>query len=162
MSGPVPLRFVCDEQVVQTAAPVTAVAADVLREAAGCTAVRVSCDADVCGACSVLVDGRPVASCSLLAAQLDGTRVETVAAPVAAADGLDDVQRAFAAAEAFQCGFCAPGVVVGARALLAGADQLDEEALRFWLRGHLCRCTGSASLLAVLRGLARSRGRWTG
>ncbi|MFH1533001.1 MAG: (2Fe-2S)-binding protein [Pseudomonadota bacterium] len=106
----------------------------------GATDVKEGCGEGECGACTVLLDGRPVASCLVLAAQADGAEITTVSA--LSAEGLDPVQQAMLDAGAVQCGFCTPGVVLTARALLDENPSANREEIRRALAGNLCRCTG--------------------
>jgi carbon-monoxide dehydrogenase small subunit len=101
-----------------------------------------------CGACTVLVDGEPVCSCLVLVGQVSGTKVVT--SEGLAASGLHPVQEAFVQAHASQCGFCTPGMIVSAAALLARNPRPDEEAVTLALAGNLCRCTGYASIFSAL------------
>jgi len=128
--------------------------ADVLRERLGLTGVKVSCDAQVCGACTVLVDGLPVSGCTFLAADADGRRVRTVEG--LAVDGvLSPLQQAFIDHAAFQCGFCTPGMLMAATALLEDMPDPSREEVIEGLEGNLCRCTGYAPIIdAVLAAAA--------
>lgn len=115
---------------------------DFLRDDAGYTGVHVGCEHGVCGACTVVVDGRAVRSCLMLAVQADGTDI-TTAEGLAAADGtLHPVQAAMRDEHALQCGFCTPGVVMTMAALTDGPDKASETELLKALSGHICRCTG--------------------
>ena len=144
-----------------------AVAADVedrmllvhyLRETAGLTATNVGCDTTSCGACTVLLDGESVKSCTVLAAQADGRQVTTVEG-LAGRDGeLHPVQRAFRAEHGLQCGFCTPGMVMAAVSLLRENPHPTEAEVRAGLEGNLCRCTGYHNIVrAVLAAGAASR-----
>ena len=113
-----------------------------IREVAGLTATNVGCDTSSCGACTVLLDGQSVKSCTVLAAQADGREVTTVEG-LAGLDGeLHPVQRAFRAEHGLQCGFCTPGMVMAAVSLLAENPAPTEDEVRLGLEGNLCRCTG--------------------
>ena len=121
-----------------------------LRDVAGLTATNVGCDTTSCGACTVLLDGRSVKSCTVLAAQADGRDVVTV-------EGLDDgsgamhpVQRAFQAEHGLQCGFCTPGMVMAAVSLLDENPAPTEEEVRSALEGNLCRCTGYHNIVRAV------------
>ncbi len=123
---------------------------DVLRERLGLTGAKRSCDSQVCGACTVLLDGRPVSSCTLLAWEARGRDVQTIEG--LARDGrLHPVQEAFLEASAFQCGFCTPGMILSIAALLAEHPDASADAARAWLRGNICRCTGYVSILEAVR-----------
>jgi aerobic carbon-monoxide dehydrogenase small subunit len=122
-----------------------------LRETLGLTGTNIGCDTSSCGACTVLVDGVSVKSCTVLAAQADGTQVTTIEG-VGGPDGaLNPLQQAFREHHALQCGYCTPGMVMAATSLLAEADHLDDAAVRIGLEGNLCRCTGYQNIVdAVL------------
>lgn len=127
---------------------------DVLRHRFGLTGSKRSCDVEVCGACTVLVDGLPVSSCTTLAADADGREVLTIEG--LAKDGtLDRVQRAFVEHGAMQCGFCTPGMVMAVKALLALDPHPSEETIRHFLRGNLCRCTGYVKIIEAVKELAK-------
>jgi carbon-monoxide dehydrogenase small subunit len=123
----------------------------VLREDVGLTGTKEGCDDSECGACMVLIDGAPVNACSYLAVQVDGREVTTVEG-VARGGSLNDLQRIFLEEGAAQCGFCTPGVIISAEALLAANAQPTEDDVRMALSGNLCRCTGYQKIIrAVLR-----------
>jgi carbon-monoxide dehydrogenase small subunit len=126
---------------------------DVLRERFALTGAKRSCDVEVCGACTVLVDGLPASSCTTLAADVDGREVLTIEG--LARDGhLDRVQRAFIEHGALQCGFCTPGMVLAVKALLALDPHPTEATIRHFLRGNLCRCTGYVKIIEAVKDLA--------
>ncbi|GHF39361.1 carbon-monoxide dehydrogenase small subunit [Amycolatopsis bartoniae] len=113
-----------------------------LRENAGLTGTNIGCDTTSCGACTVLLDGESVKSCTVLAAQADGHRVTTVEG-LAPGDGeLHPVQRAFREQHGLQCGFCTPGMIMASVSLLAENPKPTREQVREGLEGNLCRCTG--------------------
>jgi len=130
----------------------------VLRDDLGRTGTKEGCDDSECGACMVLVDGRPVNSCSFLALQAAGRRVTTVEG-LAGPDGeLHPLQRAFLEGGGIQCGFCTPGMLISAAALLAEDPDPSEDAIRDGLAGNLCRCTGYQPIIrAVQRAAAELR-----
>jgi aerobic-type carbon monoxide dehydrogenase small subunit (CoxS/CutS family) len=116
--------------------------ADLLRDDLGLTGTHLGCEHGVCGACTVLLDGEPIRSCLALAAQVDGHDVTTIEGVAGPEGGLSPVQEAFCRTHALQCGFCTPGMVLAAEALLAanpypGRAEIDEA-----LGGNICRCTG--------------------
>ena len=130
----------------------------VLRDVAGLTATNVGCDTTSCGACTVLLDGRSVKSCTVLAAQADGHQVTTLEG--LASDGqMHPVQQAFHAEHGLQCGFCTPGMVMAAVSLLAENPHPTEQQVRTGLEGNLCRCTGYHNIVrAVLAAAGGSEG----
>ena len=115
--------------------------ADVLRQRLGLTGLKVSCDVQVCGACTVLVDGLAVSSCTYLAVDADERQVATVEG-LATGDELSPLQQAFIDHAAFQCGFCTPGMLMTATALLADNPAPTRDEVIEALEGNLCRCTG--------------------
>jgi carbon-monoxide dehydrogenase small subunit len=127
-----------------------------LRDVAGLTATNVGCDTSSCGACTVLLDGRSVKSCTVLAAQADGCEVTTVEGLASEPGDMHPVQRAFHAEHALQCGFCTPGMVMAAVSLLAENPRPTEEEVRSGLEGNLCRCTGYHNIVRAV--LAASEG----
>ena len=138
--------------------PVRLTAAELLRDRLGLTGTKVSCEMQVCGACTVLVDGGPVSSCTTLACDLDGAEVLTVEGLARGRD-LHPVQEAFMSANALQCGFCTPGFIMMAVALLDAYPDCDRDEVREWMDGNLCRCTGYAPIeTAVTVAAARMRG----
>jgi aerobic-type carbon monoxide dehydrogenase small subunit (CoxS/CutS family) len=128
----------------------------VLREEIGLTGAKEGCDDSECGACMVLVDGRPLNSCSYLAIQAVGHEVRTVEG-LAESGRLAALQEAFLEEGGVQCGFCTPGMIISATALLARTPDPDEDQIREGLAGNLCRCTGYQKIfLAVRRAAAAS------
>ena len=125
--------------------PVRLTVAELLRDRLGLTGTKVSCEMQVCGACTVLVDGNPVSSCATLACDLDGTDVLTVEG-LAQGRELHPVQGAFMEANALQCGYCTPGFIMMAVALLDAYPNADRDDVREWMDGNLCRCTGYAPI----------------
>ena len=114
---------------------------EVLREELGLTGAKEGCNNGNCGACNVIMDGRLVNSCLVLAAELDGHSIVTIEG-IAAAGRLDPLQQSFLECAALQCGICTPGFIVAARALLDQNPHPTEHEVRHWLAGNLCRCTG--------------------
>jgi carbon-monoxide dehydrogenase small subunit len=127
---------------------------DVLRERLGLTGAKRSCDTEVCGACTVLLDGLPVSSCTLLAWEARDRRVETIEG-LARDDRLHPVQQAFLEESALQCGFCTPGMIMTVKALLDEDPDASPATVKAWLRGNVCRCTGYVSILNAVRSAQR-------
>ena len=133
----------------------TALLVDVLRQHLGLTGTHVGCDAAQCGACTVLLDGRPVKSCSILALQAQGRAVTTVEG-LASADTLHPLQEAFSACHGLQCGFCTPGMLMAASGLLARQPHPTEEDIVRALEGNLCRCTGYVNIVKAVQQAAHT------
>jgi carbon-monoxide dehydrogenase small subunit len=114
---------------------------DALRDELGLTGSKEGCGSGDCGACSVLVDGRLVCSCLVLAAEAEGRRINTIEG-LAQGTELHPLQQKFLEHAALQCGFCTPGLLIAAKALLDANPDPTEEETRYWLAGNLCRCTG--------------------
>lgn len=129
--------------------PASALLLDVLRDRLELKGAKRSCDMQVCGACTVLVDGLAVSACTYLAVEVDGRDVRTVEG-LAAGDDLDPVQQAFIDHAAVQCGFCTSGMLMTAKALLADEPTADAERVGHYLRGSLCRCTGYRKILDAI------------
>jgi carbon-monoxide dehydrogenase small subunit len=126
-----------------------------LRDHLGLTGTHVGCDTSQCGACTVLVGGRAVKSCTVLAVQAEGAEVTTIEG--LASDGeLHPVQQAFVEHHGLQCGFCTPGMIMTAVDLLARDSRPDDETVRRALRGNLCRCTGYGGIVAAIHAVAAS------
>jgi aerobic carbon-monoxide dehydrogenase small subunit len=128
--------------------------ADFLRERCGLTGTHLGCEHGVCGACTVLLDGEAVRSCLIFAVQAGGREVTTIEGLSAPDGSLSTVQEAFRAHHGLQCGFCTPGFVVSATALLRDHARPTDEQIREGLSGNLCRCTGYQGILAAVRAAA--------
>lgn len=128
----------------------------VLRQELGLTGTKEGCDDSECGACMVLIDGQPVNSCSYLALQADGRAVTTVEG-LAAGGELHPLQQAFLEHGGVQCGFCTPGMLISATALLAANPDPTEDEVRAGLSGNLCRCTGYVGIVAAVQAVAAER-----
>ncbi len=125
-----------------------------LRENLGLTGTHVGCDTTHCGACTILVDGRPVKSCAVLAVQADHREVLTVEG-VANGNSLHPVQEAFLAKHGLQCGFCTPGMLMTAYALLRSNKNPTQDDIRTAISGNICRCTGYANIIESVQHAAR-------
>jgi carbon-monoxide dehydrogenase small subunit len=121
-----------------------------LREDLGLTGTNVGCDTTTCGACTVLLDGRSVKACTLLALQADGREVTTIEG-LARNGELHPLQRAFHEEHGLQCGYCTPGMIMAAASLIEEAEDLSEEGIRLGLEGNLCRCTGYHNIVRAIR-----------
>ncbi len=139
------LEFLCEPQ--QTLL-------DVLRNEIMLTGTKEGCATGDCGACSVVLDGRLVASCLVLAVEAQGKSVETIEG-MAKGDRLHPLQRAFLEHNGVQCGICTPGTLIAARALLERNPDPTESEVRFWLAGNLCRCTGYDKIIRSVLAAAR-------
>jgi aerobic carbon-monoxide dehydrogenase small subunit len=131
---------------------------DVLRDRLRLTGAKEGCGSGDCGACSVTLNGRLVASCLVLAAEVQGAEVTTIEG-MATGEQLHPLQRKFLEHAALQCGICTPGILVAAKALLEKNPEPTETEVRFWLAGNLCRCTGYDKIIsAVMDAAAEMRG----
>lgn len=129
--------------------------ADVLREDLGLTGTHLGCEHGVCGACTVLVDGRPVRSCLCFAVQADGCEVTTVEA-LGAPEQLHPIQKAFWEHHGLQCGFCTPGILMSTLWFLRHNPCPTRDEIREMLAGHLCRCTGYLQIVEAIEAAAQS------
>ena len=125
----------------------------VLRERFALTGTNVGCDTSSCGACTVLLDGESVKSCTVLGVQADGTEITTIEG-LAANGKLHPVQQAFHDHHALQCGYCTPGMVMAAVSLIASGEATDRDAIRAGLEGNLCRCTGYHNIVEAVAAAA--------
>jgi aerobic carbon-monoxide dehydrogenase small subunit len=136
-------------EVTADVAPATLLV-ELIRQTLHLTGTHVGCDTAQCGACTVLVDGRAVRSCSVLALQLQGCAVTTVEG-LAAADRLHPLQEAFTACHGLQCGYCTPGMLMSAAGLLQATPNPTEAQIVDALEGNLCRCTGYVNIVAAVK-----------
>jgi len=128
-----------------------------LRESLGLTGTNVGCDTSSCGACTVLVDGKSVKSCTLLAVQADGSDITTIEA--LATDGqLHPLQEAFRQHHGLQCGFCTPGMIMAGLGLIQSGAGMSDEEVRLGLEGNLCRCTGYQNIVEAIQDAAGKMG----
>ncbi len=125
--------------------------AEVLRTRCRLTGVKISCEAQVCGSCTVLVDGHPVSACTYLAYEARGKRVTTIEGLADESGRLHPLQQAFLDNFAFQCGFCTPGMILAAKALLDEKPNATEAEIIAHMNGNLCRCTGYLPILKAIR-----------
>jgi aerobic carbon-monoxide dehydrogenase small subunit len=129
---------------------------DVLRDELGLTGSKEGCSSGDCGACSVIVDGRLVCSCLMLAVEAEGRTIETIEG-MAQGDRLHPLQQKFLEAAALQCGFCTPGLLVAAKSLLDRNPNPTETEARYWLAGNLCRCTGYDKIIRAVLATGEER-----
>jgi carbon-monoxide dehydrogenase small subunit len=127
-----------------------------IRNTLGLTGTHVGCDTTHCGACTVLVDGTPVKSCTMFAVQADGAEVTTVEG-LATAEGLHPVQEGFKEEHGLQCGFCTPGMMLVSAALLAENPDPSEEEIRWAISGNICRCTGYQNIVKAVQWAAQKQ-----
>ena len=150
------LSFILNGAPVDTATTTSTTLADLLRERRDGRGTRLACERAVCGACTVLVDDVPRASCSVFAFEIAGSDVRTVEGLAENGD-LSPVQAAFADNSAFQCGFCTAGMILLTEALLARDPDPDEAMVRDWISSNICRCTGYSLILEAVRDAARRK-----
>jgi carbon-monoxide dehydrogenase small subunit len=145
------ISFTLNYRRIDTYVPVNITLADTLHDYLGLTSVKKACDSGECGACTVLLDGKPVVSCLVLAPQVDSREVITLEGILNTPE-YNILQKAFIDRSAFQCGYCAPAVTLVAFALLKkGLREVDEDGIRKALDGTLCRCTGYLPIIDAIR-----------
>ena len=161
MGRTVPLQVTVNGESHSSEVPARRLLVHYLRDELGLTGTSVGCDTSNCGACTCLLDGEAVKSCTVLAAQCDGAQITTIEGLTGDDGGLHPLQEAFWANHALQCGFCTPGMSMAAADLLArhGDGPIGEEEVRKWLEGNLCRCTGYQNIVKAVQAAAEaSRG----
>jgi carbon-monoxide dehydrogenase small subunit len=127
---------------------------ELIRDRLGLTGTKKSCDMQVCGACTVLLDGRPVSACTTLAFEARNASLLTIEG-MADGERLHPIQEAFIACSGLQCGFCTPGMIMATKALLAENPQPSEDDIKHYMRGNICRCTGYKRILQSIQDAAR-------
>jgi len=128
---------------------------DFIRHDLGLTGTHVGCEHGVCGACTILLDGRTVRSCLLFAPQVDGSSIETIEGLGSSRDEMDPLQQAFWDHHGLQCGFCTPAMILTARELLAANPDPTDAEIRDAIAGNICRCTGYVFIVEAIRAAAR-------
>ncbi len=152
---PTPLRLTVNGRPIDLEVEPQTLLVDLLRGPLALTGTHVGCDTSQCGACTVLVDGLAVKSCSMLALQAQGRAVRTVEG-LAEGDVLHPVQEAFIACHGLQCGFCTPGMMMTAVCLLSEQPDPSEAEIAHALEGNLCRCTGYVNIVAAVQQAAKA------
>ena len=151
----VTIAFTLNGRATTRGVPTNRVLADLIRRDEGLLGTKLACDRAVCGACTVLVDGEPRAACSTFAFEIDGCDVTTIEG-LAEEDRLSPIQEAFLRRSAFQCGYCTPGMILLAAALLRRNPDPDEAEIRRWMGANICRCTGYGMIVEAVRDAARA------
>jgi len=126
---------------------------EVLRDNLDLTGAKEGCNNGNCGACTIMVEGRPVNSCCMLGVEAEGQEIQTIEG-VASPEGLHPLQQKFLEHAALQCGICTPGFIINAKALLENNPNQTEKEVRFWLAGNLCRCTGYDKIVRAVLDVA--------
>ena len=134
---------------------------DFLRDDLGLTGTHVGCEHGVCGACTILFNGEPVRSCLLFAVQADGATLKTIEGLAPNGNELHPLQEKFSEHHGLQCGFCTPGILLTAEALLKEIPDPSEEEIREWISGNLCRCTGYQNIVIAIQEAAKTLNRKT-
>ncbi len=145
----VQIKFVLNGETVEVSAPPSLTLLKLLRERLGLTGSKPGCERGECGACTVLLDGDPVNSCLILAPQVEGREVITIEG-LADGDKLDPIQEAFISESAVQCGYCIPGMILSAKALLNRTPHPSRDEIKRAISGNLCRCTGYAKIIKAI------------
>ncbi len=153
-----PLKLTVNGETVEVPAEPRTLLVDLLRGSLGLTGTHVGCDTSQCGACTVLLDGQAVKSCSVLAVQAAGRAVTTVEGLAKPDAPLHPVQEAFVACHGLQCGFCTPGMIMSAAGLLKANPKPSDDEIVDALEGNLCRCTGYVNIVAAVRQAADAMG----
>ncbi len=143
------VRFILNGQEVSVKAPPTFTLLRLLRERLGLTGAKAGCERGECGACTVILDGEPVTACLVLAPQVEGRRVETIEG-IGNGEELHPLQQAFIDESAAQCGYCIPGMIMAAKALLDRDPGPSREEIKAGLSGNLCRCTGYTKIIKAV------------
>jgi carbon-monoxide dehydrogenase small subunit len=149
------VRFQLNGEQLETSVPAERLLIDLLRDDLGATGTKLGCGVGVCGACTVLVDGRPMSSCLLLAVQVDSCEVRTVEG-LATGGEPTPLQEAFIRHGGFQCGICTAGQLLAATALLEQRPDPTEAEIREWMMGNLCRCTGYYQIVEAVQAAAKA------
>ena len=152
-----PITFTLDGERVRGFAEPRMLLSDFLRQELGRPEVHVGCEQGVCGACTILLDGRPARSCLVFAVQATGRVVNTVRSLTETDGKLNDLQESFRRHHGLQCGYCTPGILVSAQAYLEKNKRPSEPEVREMLSGHICRCTGYVGMVDAILDTAEKR-----
>jgi aerobic carbon-monoxide dehydrogenase small subunit len=144
------VRVTINEQRAERVVEARQLLVHLIRETLALKGTHIGCDTGNCGACTVRLDGQPVKSCMLLAAQVDGCSIETVES-LSAGEELSDLQRAFNEQHALQCGWCTPGMLIQAKSLLERDPDPEVDTIRRCLKGNICRCTGYVNIVRAIQ-----------
>lgn len=147
------VKFILNGEEVKVKAPPSLTLLKLLREKLGLTGTKVGCERGECGACTVLIDGQPVNSCLVLAPQVEGKEVQTIEGLVQE-DKLHPLQEAFIEESAVQCGYCIPGMIMAAKALLDKKSDPNRDEIKRAISGNLCRCTGYTKIIKAIESAA--------
>jgi carbon-monoxide dehydrogenase small subunit len=147
------ISFSLNGHAIEVDVPTHTLLIDLIRDRLGLKGTKSSCDMEVCGACTVLLDGEPISSCTTLAVDVDRRDVTTIEG-VTPPDGLSRIQKAFVLHGGLQCGFCTPGFIMAVTALLRTTPHPSDEEIRHYLHGNVCRCTGYVKIFEAVRSLA--------
>ncbi|MCC8965183.1 (2Fe-2S)-binding protein [Bradyrhizobium sp. Pear76] len=147
------ISFSLNGKTIAVDVPAHMLLIDLIRDRLGPKGTKRSCDMEVCGACTVLLDGEPISSCTTLAVDVDRREVTTIEG-VTPSDGLSPIQEAFVLHGGLQCGFCTPGFIMAVTALLKTTPHPTDAEIRHYLDGNLCRCTGYTKIFEAVKSLA--------
>ena len=150
----VAIRTTVNSSLIETKIPSHRTLLEFLRDDLGLYGAKLSCDVQVCGACTVLLDGKPVSACTTLACEVRGKRVETIEG-LARGSQLHPLQQAFIDHGGFQCGFCTPGMIMAAKAMLDELPDPGIEDIKWYMKGNICRCTGYKKIVESILAAAK-------
>jgi carbon-monoxide dehydrogenase small subunit len=151
------ISFTLNGESVEVTVSVTRYLVDVIREDLAMMGTKRACDQGVCGSCSVIMNGVLTSSCLTLAVRADGATVQTIEGLGSLEEGMHPLQKSFASHGATQCGYCTPGMIITAKALLDENPDPSEEEIKHYLAGNLCRCTGYTKIIEAIRAVAEGR-----
>lgn len=154
MADPVSVTLIVNGQTSTISVVPRLLLIHALRDVLALTGSHVGCDTSQCGACTILMDGKAVKACALLAVQADGAEIETVEGMAMPDDPLHPIQEAFAEKHGLQCGFCTPGILMSTKALLAENPRPTRQEIKHALAGNLCRCTGYQNIFLAVESAA--------